>query len=492
MDKRFGIIFWGITGFALLFWAAFSIIKGGLFNFAAAGLLIAPFIFILFVSYRRYWHVLIPVFLVADQLQPEIYGLNKLTPIFVLLCAATATQILDRAFHSLKKKPERTWEDRASLIIALILTVRLVYDHPGFVALGMEEGGFISSFTYTMAAWFYFTVQRMAAGGTFTRKQLRLAAAAVFLIGTLVVIKSVGSGILITRFFGGPEFWMLCAMLISLLATSSSQQRRTLLFYLTGFVFLALGLISTFRSRVFFFMAEIFSVSMFMKRFRETLLIVGLGGVAGVVLMISVSGEVPAIMRRFLSLFMDTGQMYLEGTGGAYGWEDSFRSELYRLAWLQIQIHPFAGSGFGLNVSEAIGVLSGSGDTTLNLLAFAGSYHNSVVALAVKAGLPAAILFSVVSIAVPVRFMRSIFRTDTSDFRVWEMAVFAFWCANTGMMLMNGGPLQFFAGMILNGYMTGMMKNPAGAQMILKVKAAGKSADRAQKPVNRWARPKAG
>jgi hypothetical protein len=56
-----------------------------------------------------------------------------------------------------------------------------------------------------------------------------------------------------------------------------------------------------------------------------------------------------------------------------------------------------------------------------------------------------------------------LYKVDESGFRVWGRVIFSFWIANTFMMLMNGGAGEFFACMILNGYMMGMLRNPAAA-----------------------------
>lgn len=459
MDKRLGIIFWGLAGFALLFGASISIVKGGLFNLAQAVLFLAPFIFILFIGCRNYWHVLIPVFLVANQVTIPIYGLKQMTLGLVLLLAAATILILDRAIHFLAEKERSNWADKLVLVIALILTARLIHDRPGFIALGAGEGGFITSFTFVMASWFYFTAQRVASMGKFTRKQLQWAASGVLLIGLHDLIKGDQ-----TRFFwrplGGASFWMLCAMLLALLATSTVQQRRTLWFYICSLMFMAGAILSGYRSRLFFYFTEMVAVSWFARRLKKNLLVVGVAGVAGLLLVISVSGEIPDLMRRFFSLFMevDAGSTF---TGGAMGWTDSFRAELARLAWLEIQNHPWVGSGFGLNVSEAIGVLMTSARGRFDLLAMSGAYHNSILMLAVKAGVPVALLFCIVSIVIPFKFAKKIFHCAASDFRTWGMAIFAFWCANMFMLQVNGGPSEYFTCMVLNGYMMGMMRNSA-------------------------------
>jgi hypothetical protein len=468
MDKRLEIIFGGLAGFALLFGASISIIKGGMINLALALILLVPFVFILFIRCRNYWHVLIPIFLVAGQMRIPIYGLQQMTLSLVLLLAATGVLILDRTLHVLAKNEKNGWEDGLILALALILTARLIHDRPGFIALGAAEGGFISSLTFVAASWFYFTAQRVASMGKFTRKQLQAAAVSVFLVGIHDMIKGDRTQFL-WRPLGGASFWMLCAMLLTLFITSTYEQRRTLWFYICSLAFMAGAILSGYRSRVFFYLTEMVAVSWFARRVKRNLLVVGVAGIAGLFLVIAVSGEIPDLMRRFMSLFVqvEAGDAFVSG---AIGRTDEFRSELAGLAWLEIQRHPWVGSGFGLNVSEAIGVLMTDTRATFALLALARSYHNSILILAVQAGLPAALIFSVVSIVIPFKFAKRVFHCAASDFRTWGMAVFAFWCANMFMLQVNGSQSEYFVCMVLNGYMIGMLRNQQAQNQRTKVK----------------------
>lgn len=461
MDKRFGLIFGAISAFVMLFYASFSIIKGGTLDLAKAVVLIMPFVFIIFINLRKSWHVLIPLFLTMNDLSVPIYGLKKLTPILVLLFMATGILILERAVKHSRHVLDLSWADRYVAIVAIIFTIRFAYDRPGFVALGMAQGGFFRALTITSAAWLYFTVKILVSQAVFTRKQLVRVLSAVAVICAITVYNGSKTGVFIGRFFGGTQFWMLCALMLSLLATATSVQKRQLLFYMTSFGFLLMGAFSQFRSRVFFFAAQIFSVAFFTKRLRKTILIIGLGGIVGLVGMIALTGKVPGSMARFASLFMQVEQVTItsEGGSGAYGWEDSGRGELYAAAWRKIKQAPFVGSGFELNVSEAIGILSVGNRVGIEMLILSDSYHNSIVLVAAKCGLPAAILVSISFIIVIIRFVKWLCFVQNLEVKSWGMMIAAFWFANTFMMLMNGGPNEFFAELILSGFMMGMMNN---------------------------------
>lgn len=464
MNKQSGVFMWGLTGFLLLFLAAFYIVKGGLINVGLALVMVSPFVFIIFIHLRPVWHVLIPIFLTMNQLTFPLYGLSKLTPMVLLLGAATFTILLDGTMRHSRRIVNFTLADRLISLTSMIVTLRLLYDRPGFVALGMGQGGFIRALTLTSATWFYFTVRIFVAQAKFSRKQLVNVARAVMVVCVITLYKGSKTGVYIGRYFGGEQFWMLCALMISLLATSTNAQKRQLLFYLTSLCFLLVAALSQFRSRIFFFAAEVFSVAFYMGRFRRTVAIVGICGAVGVVGIIAATGRLPSSMARVASLVVQVEKVELKegsGTTGSYGWEDTGRAELYEAAWKEIKQSPLVGNGLGLDVMEAVGVLATTRRAEVELLILSGSYHNSIVMIAVKCGVPAAIMVSWALLYIIRRYMRWLRNVDNLEIKTWGMALVAFWFANTFMMLMNGGPNEFFAELILSGFMMGMMNNPS-------------------------------
>jgi O-antigen ligase len=143
--------------------------------------------------------------------------------------------------------------------------------------------------------------------------------------------------------------------------------------------------------------------------------------------------------------------------GGAMGWADDFRLKLYEYAWDKIKEHPVAGNGFILDVSEAVGILTVyNEDAKIELLAFGGSYHNTILELAVKLGLPAAFIFCFIAVIIPYRLYRQLLVAPPGEIKTWGMALLAFWVANTGMLLMNGSSREFFACMVVNGFMAAL------------------------------------
>ncbi|MFA7368320.1 MAG: hypothetical protein WC334_01620 [Kiritimatiellales bacterium] len=460
MDNKIETKILGIVAFVMMFIAAHSILKGGVLNYAKALTFLSPFLFIIVIRTRASWHIMLMGSLVANGVTIPVYGLQQITLTMILLPCVFAVYVAETALdHSRRQRGLGTWVDRSVFVMACILTVRIVHDRPGFVGLGMGQGGFFNAFKIVSAAWFYFAAKKMFAEASFTRKGLCVAGTIVALAGVYDMLKGDHTEFL-WRPLGAPSFWMLCAILLALLSTSNRALTRTLWTHLVSLLFIAAGVLSGYRARVAYFFAEALLISYYGKRLLKTAVFLSAVGAAGVVLILSVSDTVPDVLRRFVSLFMET-EKSTAFLSGAYGWADSFREELVRLAFIEIRKNPLAGSGFGLNVSEAIGILTANANRDLSLLALAGEYHNSLLMIAVKAGLPVAIIFIVISVVIAYRFIGAVKKTTDQDIRVWGMAISAFWVANVIHMQVNGGPVEYLTCMILNGFMMGMMKNPA-------------------------------
>lgn len=320
----------------------------------------------------------------------------------------------------------------------------------------------MSAINMVLSAWSFFAVKSVASRAMFSRSQLKGASLVVCLLFIYAMFhQQFFAGRLFTRAMGETESWMLAAIVLSLIMTSRSIQLKSILFYLVSFLFLFMATISTYRARVMYILSEMLIIAHFAKAFRKTLLVLLTFGTLGVMLAIVFQDYMPIGMRRFLSLFTDV-EVELQVVG-AYGWADSFRGELYRMAWEEILMSPLFGRGFGLNVEEALAILAvGTNITFLEILALGRSYHNTYVVLAVTVGIPITALFLIISIAIPFRFSRFLWRITDGPLRTWGMVVMGFYCATMAMNLLNGSPREFFLSMNLLGLMVGMMRNPQG------------------------------
>lgn len=439
-----------------------SIVKGGLMNYLQVIILLLPVIFIVILNTRRHWHVMFFAFIASNSLVIPIYGLEKFDPLFLALGVTSIVTLLDHLMHRSAYKIKFDMIDRFVMVLALLVTGRLIHDRPGFVALGASDGGLMTGLRSTLPFWYYFTIQVVVATAKLTRKQLIfIGSFAAFMIVWAFFFAPHIEGVYIGRRLTNAPTWQFVAILLTLYATSSKKIRRNLHFYILSLATLVGGIISGYRSRIFFFFAEILMIAIFIGKFKRVLLILFTFGVLGIGGML-VSGHVPAAASRVLSLFTTVNVADKAQMGGAMGWQDNFRLKLMQYAWVDMKEKPWLGHGFGLDVKQAVGILSVfDQETQIEFLALSRSYHNSVLAFAVWVGIPCALIFVFVSIIIPYRFYKLLRKAPEGDLKSWSIAIMAFWSANLGMLLMNGGARELFACMVLNGLMQAIYKTKA-------------------------------
>lgn len=460
MNKSIELIVFGLVALMIFLWAGLNILRGGFFNYAMAVGAISPFLFLIVLRLRAHWHAILFISIVAGRMRLPMYGFQQLTVLLVMSLFIMAAFILDASIQKRNSAFRERWPDRFVLIIALFLTIRLFLDRPGLVGFGADEGGFLSSFTLVLGAWMYFAVRDLASRARFVRHQLRVALpiSVILLLIALAHMHFVGARLFI-RAFGEPETWMVAAITLSLVMTTQVNVSRMVFFHLCSVVFVSMGIMSGFRARFAYILAEVFAIAFASRRLKHTLLVWSVIAVAGGVVLFANIERIPVAALRFASLFHDVQAD--ERLVGGLGVQDTFRGQLYAMAWEEIRRSPFTGNGFGLNVDRALAILAVAGDDTfIQFLALGRSYHNSLLVLAAIAGIPIAIMFVAVMIAVIWRFGKMVLSLPDSDFRTWGLVIFSFTMAVLAMLMLNGGPRDFYFMMILLGYMAGMMRNP--------------------------------
>lgn len=456
---------WGLVFLIVVMYSLIWLLGGGFFNYAKTALAMVPVVLVILMGVRRYWHVLLIAALSMDFFVVPVYGLNRLTPLFLLLSFAGVIHVMDLAREKRGHARASGWVERVVMAMALALVARYWVKRPGLAALGMASGGFMDAIFVIMAPWFFFVARSIVAAGVFTRRQLWTVAVVSAIANISAIWLAPGvEGVFWARKLALAPSWMMAASMLSLALTASPGLHKWVAFYGVSAVILAAGLISDYRSRTFFFIGQIGVSSYFGGILRRTLVFfaVGLVALAGWIGGVR-RGEVPELLQRSLSVVIPEGHVARFGRAAPMGWQDSTRARLYELAWKEIRRRPLVGSGFGLSVREALSILAvqEGGGRAVELLAWSGGYHNSVIMLAAKAGIPVAAMFVIVSIALVWRFWRHLRRCKDRTWFAWNCSMLAFWMANTGMLLLNGGPREFFVAMVVNGIMAGMMIRPS-------------------------------
>ena len=197
--------------------------------------------------------------------------MKKLEPILIIGSIISIITLLDIAMKNYKYRPKWDNVDRWMFIVSLFVIFRFIYDRPGFIGLGASEGGFMTGISYVCSVIFYYVIIIISGSALFTRKQLIfISFFSVLTIFWAFVFGDGWANSFVGRRLTNEPTWLFCAVSLALLATSKSYKSKNQIYYLLMMFFLGVGLFSGYRSRIFFFMAEILIIGFLTRRFMKT------------------------------------------------------------------------------------------------------------------------------------------------------------------------------------------------------------------------------
>lgn len=466
--QRLGILVWGIVALVMGLMMTLSILRGGFFEMMRLAAMLLPVLFILLINIRSKWHVLILTFLPVHMMTLPMYGLHALGPSLLLLAAVTAIMVIDKLIHVRRERMATDTAVVMMMVLAVIYTLRFIYDRPGVVGFGMAKGGFSSALYAVLAGWFFFTMRAVMGEAVITKRQLAFVGIVSLLFNAHVMRTSVLWGVF--RWYqelGDAPTWMACAAILSLLAPNL-RRGIGLPFYLAACGFMGLAALSAHRSRILFMLAIILTVAWFAGRFkRVTAVMVVMASLAVMGAIAMGGGRLPPVVARSLSLVMP--ERYWQGASrlGPMGWEDTFRTEMAEVAWASIRTSPWVGTGLGFELEEALRVLAVGGTRVqFDMLALGKSFHNTFLIVATDVGLPAVLAYILASLLILFRFVRRTRALPMDAPKMWHMTLIGFWIANFFMAMINGGYYELFNGCVVLGAMSGMMVRERLAQPV--------------------------
>lgn len=162
MNRSFELFIWGIVTAVIGAWMVIKLLSGGLISYAEVGIVLVPYIFIVFLRNRSKWHIFPFAFLPLDKVWLRTYGMEKLTPLYIFLAFALLTMLLDGAMRSRNPLP-RMRQSTGSVLMRLFLLIaigRFLYKPPGFAGLGASQGGFFAGVAIINTGAAYFLIRR--------------------------------------------------------------------------------------------------------------------------------------------------------------------------------------------------------------------------------------------------------------------------------------------------------------------------------------------
>jgi hypothetical protein len=432
--------------------------------------IVAPFLLIIFLAYRRYWMGL-AWGTMALTLNIPIAVLERLN-LPILICAAVVVFTL--AKEAIEKGQQRVLVGRGAKCImfsGMLVLARFLWDRPGSARLGGSGGAGIAV-VFVLAYFVFWAFSKLVVEGIDLGPNLRI----VFIGGLLA---------LAWRFFRAypvmyefrlglfhRPFWIIAPFL---LATAYMWRNRGKLkndIFIYGVMAFLMGIsvLSAHRSRPLFAIGVIGSVSYVYGRLKRAILAVAIIGVIGLTMLLIINkGGLPAGVKRSLSTIVPIAREEFAPIAKQYemssevGWTSGFRAALFKIGTQKIRRNPFFGTGFSFTIEQLIAelyVLGLTAEDLLSSMALTGGYHNSLLALAVFCGLPAAILFACGYVLLTWGFVRRAVSYDDPLHRYFAACLLGFFVPSSGQMLMNGGSFDFLAICLALGMMNGMLIRP--------------------------------
>ncbi len=334
--------------------------------------------------------------------------------------------------------------ERAMLLFGCIMLLQLIIEHPGSARLG-GAGGLGQMIYYVIAGWMYWGTVMLA------RYDWDEVVATRWFLWASIWFSSNMVG---TRLLYGVDriflsiFWSAGFPMFAYLLGKTMQRwmlRKTTVFAVLGatLVVLSASFYAAYRACPYIAIFMIFFVGVIFRiRYRYWFMIMTILLGAFLVAIALPENKIPESMRRTLSTLRAINpENMLNRDPGEYGWEFSFRADLWARAKEDMRSHPLLGSGWVFSFDEIVAAVAQGGVEGIKASnALSGGYHNGLITLAAKSGLPAALAFLFAYIHILIRFLRRI--PANMDSRLLAAVLTGTLTGETVVFLTNGGGQQ--------------------------------------------------
>lgn len=465
MDKRVELLGLALAFVAAALYTTVQIVSGvNFFSAIKIVLVLSPFILALIAAQGSIWLGL-GIGLLPFFFSMQVPILSRLSIAVVFAGTMAFFVFAQIAIKKENTKLFRPWYSRTVLAAAGIVLLRFAYDRPGSLSMGGTGGGG-QAILYVMGFVGFWAFIHIAAKDWDPRKNLLVLVVVAGIAFVVTVLRAPSLAAVVYNAFHRTGWLLLSALLaVVLYLREKNVLKDNLSVYGVVAFILGVAAMSPHRSRPVMAAGMVLAMAYIYRRLNRIFIFMVILGVLGVgSLAAFMPDKIPLSMKRSLSVFIPMGQEYMrrdfEEAGMSYetGWESDFRTTMYELAWNRIKKSPVVGAGFTLDIETVLREYYSSGaGAGMAVLALAGGYHNSLLALAVFCGLPAALLSLVAITGVMVRFVRSTRRVVDPQFKMFAVTIVGFVVASSLQMLINGSAYDFFVVMSLLGMMAGMM-----------------------------------
>jgi len=429
------------------------------------GVILLPIVLIIIIWLQEYW-VIIGLIAIIPTSQIPLPLLDALSfnyvintgLLFLVIAGVTINKQLDkRVFEGFSSK--------AMLLFFMWSVARFIYDRPGAGSIG-GTGGLSAALPVVLAGACYLSTISLALKLDIQQKHIKAIWFGLMICMIEVAYKNLTQFIPLGGFisiFSFPVMWFAAMLSVTYPLSKAKDNifKNELFLSLLSIGIILFSLIS--KNRLPFITTTtalglayyLYSVT------HKYIRILVPAAIVVVFLAVFIPDLIPKSAVRTLSLVTPEHFSRMKTSNvGEVGWESNWRTTLARIAWYDIKKNPLTGNGLSFSFEELQfnAQIARSGDAArFGGLLSSGGYHNSILFLGVKLGIPATILFVLVMINIYSRFIIFTKRSPNNLSKQFYVMIAASFICITGKMLTNGGPLDIFNISILLGIMQGMM-----------------------------------
>lgn len=446
----------------------------GLQDYLILGVVFSPLLATFILAMRRNWIAvgigLIPLNTALPVAMLSGFGVN------VMFAAMVFAMVLGGYCMKLYQTPIPLSLANVLMAVSFIFVLaRIIYDRPGSALIGGSGGARQAAF-FLLAYLVFWAFSKIAAEDNWNPMTVLKIIFVILIVATVWRLYRLN---IVVNLYSRPS-WMLSSILLAWTIFYFRQKGAMLLniFLGGGVMFLmAASIFTNHRSRPLFALATIGVVTYLFKVHRRTAVHLVLAGIVGAITIFTLGHEtMPASVKRTLSTVIpvskEEGMRMARYTGSSeVGWESEFRQIMYDIAFEKISGNPLFGAGFEFSRADLIRMRA-FGEGRKGTLALAGGYHNSILQLAVGAGIPAAIAALVAIFLYIYRAIRLAMRQTDPKKMLFLAALIGGIPPMAGQMLMNGDGKDFLLLCVLLGALHGMELNKRFKPDVKKVEAA--------------------
>jgi len=431
------------------------------------GVALLPIFLIIIISLQEYWLILALVAIIPTSKIP-LPLLDALSFSYVINAGILFLVIAEITINKrVDKKVFLQFPSKAMAILFFWSLARFIYDRPGAGSTG-AVGGLSSALPTVLVGACYFSVLLLALKTEIKKNHIKVLWTCLIILTVEIIYDNIFSYIPLGGFisiFSSPTAWFIALLAITypLQKAKETNFKNDVFLMLATMLIILLSTISKNRLPLVSMVVALgFAYFLYGVAIKYIRILIPAIIIVYTIAIFAPENIPKSAMRTFSlitpSYFMNNKNI-TKGLG-EIGWQSNWRAELAKIAFMEMKEKPLTGKGFSFSYSELYynAMIARTGDTALyGGLLSSGGYHNALLFLGVKLGIPITILFIAILLNIYVRFLIFTKRLDNTTIKQFAVLLSSVFVCMLGQLLTNGGPIQLFNTSVMLGIMQGIM-----------------------------------